>query len=89
VEESAASLEGRSQDTPPLALRVEPSARRYMDLFQRISGVLGLVLLVAGLGVWAFKPGQHRLALLILVCAMFLSILHYYTLEDTTSNTRT
>lgn len=58
------------------------TARGYMSIFRRVTGVFGLLLLVAGLLAWKFHPGQHRLALLLLVCAMFLSILHYYSLES-------
>lgn len=57
-------------------------SKRYMEYFGRFTGALGLIFLVLGLGVWMFRQGDHRLALLILVCAMFLSILHYYSLED-------
>lgn len=55
----------------------------YIATFERITGVLGLLFLASGLGVWMFKQhSQHRLALLLLIAAMFLSILHYYSLED-------
>ena len=56
-----------------------------MGALERITGIVGVALLVVGLAVWKFRPGatEHRAALLMLVCAMFLAILHYYTLEDT------
>lgn len=63
------------------------SSGRYMQTFGRITGIAAVCFLVAGLVVWKFHPWAHnsqgRMALLILVCAMFLSILHYYSLEDT------
>lgn len=82
--DNAVMVEERVVVPPAQALTISdaPASRRYMILFERLCGVLAAVFLVAGLGVWMFKPGQHRLALLILVCAMFLSIIHYYTLED-------
>lgn len=54
-----------------------------MGALERITGIVGVTLLVVGLVFWKFRPGEHRAALVILVCAMFLAILHYYTLEDT------
>ncbi|HEV3311166.1 MAG TPA: hypothetical protein VG815_11685 [Chloroflexota bacterium] len=57
--------------------------RIYMGIFERWTGIIGLVLLVSGLAIWAFRPGGHRLALVVLVCAMFLAILHHYSLEET------
>jgi hypothetical protein len=60
-----------------------PASRRYMVLFERVTGIIGIMCLIAGLALWAFRSGDHRLALVVLVCAMFLAILHYYSLEDT------
>jgi len=54
----------------------------YMARFGRITFVLGILCLVAGLAVWMFRSGEHRSALLLLVVAMFLAILHNYSLED-------
>jgi len=58
------------------------ASRSYMAWFERVTGIVGVALLVAGLAVWRFKPGDHRAALILLVCAMFLAILHYYSLEE-------
>ena len=44
-----------------------------MGGFARFTGLVGVTLLVAGLAMWKFRPGEHRLALMILVCAMFLA----------------
>lgn len=64
---------------PVVALR--PGA--FLSRFERWTGVLGVAFLVIGLAVWRFKPHtQDRLALLILVVAMFLAILHHYTIEE-------
>ena len=60
-----------------------PTSRRYMLIFERATGIIGVLCLVTGLSLWAFQPGDHRSALVVLVCAMFLAILHYYSLEDT------
>lgn len=52
------------------------------QLFSRLTAVLGIALLIAALFAWILRPGHYRLVLLILVLAMFLSILHNYSLED-------
>jgi hypothetical protein len=52
-------------------------------MFKRLTAIFGMLALVAGLAVWRFEPhSQHRLALLIFVGAMFLAILHHYSLEE-------
>lgn len=64
---------------PSVALGPRAQLRR----FERITAVLGVFFLIAGLAVWRFKPHtQDRLALLILVVAMFLAILHHYSIEE-------
>lgn len=60
--------------------------RAYLNRFQRLTGILGMIFLIAGLAEWKFHPfnphSQDRLALFILVCAMFLAILHHYSIEE-------
>ena len=57
-----------------------------MVLFERATGIIGVASLVAGLADWGFQPhSDHRAALVVLVFAMFMAILHYYSLEDTRS----
>jgi hypothetical protein len=67
----------------PLKANGAAVTRIYMGIFERWTGIIGLALLVSGLAIWAFRPGGHRLALVILVCAMFLAILHHYSQEET------
>jgi type IV secretory pathway VirB6-like protein len=82
LEEPQVEIEDIPAATKPTGLPA--SSGRYMQIFERVTGVLAVCFLVAGLVVWkVHQPSQGRLALLILVCAMFLSILHYYSLEDT------
>ncbi len=61
---------------------VERTSLGYMAIFGRVTFVLGVLFVLAGLGVWMFRGGEHRSALLLLVVAMFLAILHNYSLED-------
>ena len=69
---------------PPDALpEVALGVRLQLHRFQRITGIVGMALLIAGLAVWRFRPHTNdRLALLILICAMFLAILHHYSMEE-------
>lgn len=88
LDEPEDDIEETISDTKPTGLPA--SSGRYMQIFERITGIAAVCFLVAGLIVWKLNkslftnhPSQGRLALVILVCAMFLSILHYYSLEDT------
>ena len=68
-----------AEAVPQVALGV----RVQLHKFQRVTGIVGMICLIAGLAVWRFKPhSDDRLALLILVCAMFLAILHHYSMEE-------
>lgn len=69
------------------ALEVVPNValgeRLQLRQFERFTGIVGMLFLIVGLAVWRFKPhSDDRLALVILVCAMFLAILHHYCLEE-------
>jgi len=68
---------------PQTVPEVAVGMRLELGRFERLTGVVGMLLLLAGLAVWRFKPhSDDRLALVILVCAMFLAIIHHYSLEE-------
>jgi hypothetical protein len=76
---------------PPRALATEAALvmRVQLHRFQRTTAIIGMLFLIAGLAVWRFKPhSDDRLALILLVCAMFLAILHHYSLEETRAGRR-
>jgi hypothetical protein len=80
---TAVEILPRSDGTEEAASAVvHTHVRRKMMMFQRFSGLVGVLFLFLGLGTWMFRPGHFRLSLVIMVCAMFLALLHYYSLED-------
>ena len=83
------------QDTPPIIHmpphaadpRVEvdeadESLDRGTLWVSRISRIIGGITLLAALFIWLFHQGHYRLVLVLLVIAMFASIIHAYTFED-------
>jgi hypothetical protein len=81
LEEHHEGMEVPAPDAKPTGLPA--SSGRYMQIFEHVTGILAVCFLITGLIIWKVHHSQGRLPLLILVCAMFLSILHYYSLEDT------
>lgn len=58
-------------------------AKAFLRRFEKATFAIGMLFLIAGLAVWRFKPHSNdRLALILLVCAMFLAILHHYSIEE-------
>jgi len=83
IETAPGGVETETVPPPAVLPDVALGVRVQLHTFQRITGVVGMLCLIAGLAVWRFKPhSDDRLALVILVCAMFLAILHHYSMEE-------
>jgi hypothetical protein len=51
----------------------------------RLTGIVGLIILVIALLEWLFRHGHFRLILALFTVAMFCAILHSYVFEETRS----
>jgi 4-hydroxybenzoate polyprenyltransferase len=51
----------------------------------RLTGIVGLIILVIALLEWFFRHGHFRMILALFTVAMFCAILHSYVFEETRS----
>jgi hypothetical protein len=79
LQEAERSREQNQREQLPVP--ITPPPRSGTGLFSRITGIVGICLLVTALFAWVLRPGHYRLVLLILILAMFLAILHNYSID--------